>query len=290
MIAGPLLGALIGYFTNFIAVKMLFYPKKEIRIFGRRLPFTPGAIPKGKDRLAKAIGKVVGETLITKEAITDKLLNEENSSMILRTVENQMEKPLREELLLLFDSSEETYDKRREDLIDIVSRKLAEAISGIEVTDEMIGKCASAVRDRIKMPIKQLFLSEDKLRLRIGDYIHDFLEEFGENGVTYIRPVMEKKVSDAEDHSCRELSSAIGITEDDVHLILLSAYRKLVLTGTEKLISTIDIADIVKTRIDEMDVGDLEKMVLEVMKKELNTIVNLGALIGFLIGLLNILL
>ena len=37
-----------------------------------------------------------------------------------------------------------------------------------------------------------------------------------------------------------------------------------------------------------MDVMELENMVLSVMKKELNTIVNLGALIGFVIGILNI--
>ena len=30
-ISGPLIGALIGYFTNFIAVKMLFFPKYEVR-------------------------------------------------------------------------------------------------------------------------------------------------------------------------------------------------------------------------------------------------------------------
>ena len=28
IIAGPVIGALIGYLTNFIAVKMLFYPRK----------------------------------------------------------------------------------------------------------------------------------------------------------------------------------------------------------------------------------------------------------------------
>ena len=31
MLSGPLIGAVIGYFTNLIAVKMLFYPKREIR-------------------------------------------------------------------------------------------------------------------------------------------------------------------------------------------------------------------------------------------------------------------
>lgn len=41
-LAGPIIGALIGYCTNYIAVKMLFYPKQEVRIFGRKLPLLRG--------------------------------------------------------------------------------------------------------------------------------------------------------------------------------------------------------------------------------------------------------
>ena len=55
----PLVGAVIGYFTNMIAVKMLFFPHEEKHIFGWRVPFTPGAIPKGKERLAKAAGEIL---------------------------------------------------------------------------------------------------------------------------------------------------------------------------------------------------------------------------------------
>ena len=56
---------------------MLFYPKKEIRIFGHKLPFTPGAIPKGKPRLAKAIGNIVAEDLLTEEDIKQKTISAE---------------------------------------------------------------------------------------------------------------------------------------------------------------------------------------------------------------------
>ena len=37
--------AAIGYFTNYIAIKMLFRPRKELRIGSWRVPFTPGVIP-----------------------------------------------------------------------------------------------------------------------------------------------------------------------------------------------------------------------------------------------------
>ena len=49
------LGALIGYVTNYIAVRMLFRPYRAVKIGSRTLPFTPGVIPKNKQRIAKPL-------------------------------------------------------------------------------------------------------------------------------------------------------------------------------------------------------------------------------------------
>ena len=88
----PLIGAVIGYFTNLIAVKMLFYPHKAVYLFGHRLPFTPGAIPKGKARLAKSAGKIVQDELFTREDISGRLLTEE------------VEKPLIDKVMSILDA------------------------------------------------------------------------------------------------------------------------------------------------------------------------------------------
>ena len=80
-IATPLIGAVIGYVTNWIAVKMLFRPRKEIRVFGKRLPFTPGVIPRGQGRLARAVGNVVETQLLTPEYLGEKLLSKESEEL-----------------------------------------------------------------------------------------------------------------------------------------------------------------------------------------------------------------
>ncbi len=61
----PLLGALIGYVTNYIAIRMLFRPLKAWRILGVRLPLTPGIIPAKRGELARKMGEMVGEHLLT---------------------------------------------------------------------------------------------------------------------------------------------------------------------------------------------------------------------------------
>ncbi len=65
----PLLGAFIGYLTNKIAIKMLFRPLKAWRIFGIRIPMTPGVIPAKRQELAQNFGEVVGGHLLTSKEI-----------------------------------------------------------------------------------------------------------------------------------------------------------------------------------------------------------------------------
>lgn len=55
-----------------------------------------------------------------------------------------------------------------------------------------------------------------------------------------------------------------------------------------RVTSGIDIAAVVEDKINQMDVREFEQLVLSVMKKEFQAVVNLGALIGFVIGLINL--
>ena len=65
----PVLGGIIGYFTNDIAIKMLFRPYRAIFIAGRRVPFTPGLIPRNQERLALNISKTIMGSLLTPQEL-----------------------------------------------------------------------------------------------------------------------------------------------------------------------------------------------------------------------------
>ncbi|MDG2618011.1 DUF445 domain-containing protein [Thermoleptolyngbya oregonensis NK1-22] len=69
LVAPPILGGIIGYFTNDIAIKMLFRPYKPIYLGGRRLPFTPGLIPANQERLAQRISNAILGSLLTPEEL-----------------------------------------------------------------------------------------------------------------------------------------------------------------------------------------------------------------------------
>ncbi len=65
----PVAGGIIGYFTNDIAIKMLFRPYRAIYIGKRQLPFTPGLIPRNQERLAKRVSDTVMGSLLTPEEL-----------------------------------------------------------------------------------------------------------------------------------------------------------------------------------------------------------------------------
>ena len=73
----PIAGGIIGYFTNDLAIQMLFRPYRAIYWFGKKLPFTPGLIPSNQERLAKRISDAIMGSLLTPEELkklTRKLL------------------------------------------------------------------------------------------------------------------------------------------------------------------------------------------------------------------------
>lgn len=62
----PLLGGIIGYVTNWLAVKMIFRPIDPVSILGFRVQ---GLIGKRRAELADSIGKVVGDHLVSHEDV-----------------------------------------------------------------------------------------------------------------------------------------------------------------------------------------------------------------------------
>lgn len=87
-----IIGALIGGVTNVIAVKMLFHPFKTYYIFNKRVPFTPGLIPKRRAEIADKIGQVIEEHLLTESMIQSKLNATATRTAIEEVVQKQIEK------------------------------------------------------------------------------------------------------------------------------------------------------------------------------------------------------
>lgn len=91
----PLVSALIGWITNFIAVKMLFHPRVPLNLGILKVQ---GVFPKRKDKLAEKLGKIVGQELFNISDLKENMLHEENKEAIIKVIEVRIDSFLREKL------------------------------------------------------------------------------------------------------------------------------------------------------------------------------------------------
>ncbi|HAN93968.1 MAG TPA: DUF445 domain-containing protein, partial [Firmicutes bacterium] len=66
LISLPLVAALIGWGTNVIAIRMLFWPRKPLNILGWEFL---GVLPKRQRELAKSIAEVVNDEILPMEEL-----------------------------------------------------------------------------------------------------------------------------------------------------------------------------------------------------------------------------
>lgn len=274
IISGPIIGAIIGYVTNYIAVKMLFRPYTQKRIGKLKIPFTPGIIPKRQPQIAKAVGKAVGENLFTEEDIKKSFSDMEFN------VKNLLKDYTLKDVLSKFDQDGTLSEKG----VDYITDKLYEKVKSVDLGSLIAEQGKNVFLEKKASLGMMALLISDKLITNVagelGSKINVYIEE---NGRETIKTKVEDKFEKIKGEKLAEICNnelIEGLLSDFISEFLLSFIQK----GVEK----INVSKIVEDKVNAMDVKGLEKLCLSVMKKELNAVVNLGALIGFVLGIINI--
>ncbi len=91
----PLISAFIGWFTNWIAIKMLFHPKEPKRLLG--ITFH-GIFPKRQQQFAEKLGKLVSTELLSFSDIETKITSKDNLDKIMPHVEGHIDNFIRTKL------------------------------------------------------------------------------------------------------------------------------------------------------------------------------------------------
>jgi uncharacterized membrane protein YheB (UPF0754 family) len=95
MILLPLIAAFIGWFTNWIAIKMLFHPREPKKILWFTLH---GIFPKRQRQFAEKLGKLVSEELLSFNDIASKITNPANLDKVMPEIEAHIDTLLRTKL------------------------------------------------------------------------------------------------------------------------------------------------------------------------------------------------
>src|SRR5947208_14089446 len=88
----PVISAFIGWFTNWIAIKMLFHPKEPVKVLG--ITFH-GIFPKRQKLFAEKLGKLVSEELLSFSDIENKITDPENINKLLPLIDQHIDHFLR---------------------------------------------------------------------------------------------------------------------------------------------------------------------------------------------------
>jgi uncharacterized membrane protein YheB (UPF0754 family) len=91
----PFISAFIGWFTNWVAIKMLFHPKEP-----RKFLFITfqGVFPKRQRQFAEKLGKLVSTELLSFQEIEEKIVNPDNLKKLMPFVESKVDDFLRRKL------------------------------------------------------------------------------------------------------------------------------------------------------------------------------------------------
>ena len=192
-----------GYAGAWLAVRMLFRPRKPVKIFGITL-FPQGMIPRHRDRLALAIGKAVGEELVSQETIMEELLGKDflrrkirgvidsytqdivsqSYPSLIETLPSNLRTPVLEAITSLqFKVAEhiENVLKSEESLTTItgfVERRVDEVLSrrvSSVIDDDTFDKIVGFLEDRVRSAINSFEL-EQKVRGFINRRVDDLAD------------------------------------------------------------------------------------------------------------------
>ncbi len=152
-----------GYAGAWLAVRMLFRPRKPFKVLGITL-FPQGMIPRHRERLAMAIGKAVGEELVSQDTIIQELTGKDFLRKKIQTVVDSYTDEL---LGQNYPSLIEALPKNvREPVLDAISglqHKLADHIKEVLRSEQSLETIQGFVTRRV----------DDVLSKRVTEVIDD---------------------------------------------------------------------------------------------------------------------
>ena len=172
----PIISAVIGWFTNYLAVKMLFHPRIEKRFLFVRVQ---GVFPKRQEVLGERLGRVVARELLDMDVIKEKIDNEEVrgklKNAILVEIEDYFEEVRQGNKLVAMFAGENMMQNVRKNvsekldtMIPKLTAQFAEKIEDIDVESIVAEKVNKFSHERLEKLLKAVMDSELAFITKLG--------------------------------------------------------------------------------------------------------------------------
>ncbi|MDR0997909.1 MAG: DUF445 family protein [Treponema sp.] len=277
-IVPPLAGAFIGFLTNVLAIKMLFRPLKAIRIFGIRLPFTPGILPRERHRLADSIGRMVERELLTPEILRERFANPE------------FREKFRRGLALYAKNFPALFSRLAEEMYPQAWQGLIEFLYEPEIHTRLEAQGHVFIDNTVFMlpPLQRFLVTSGQFDRTLHDKMPDIIDELIRRLETLgsDEGFREQIVSSARDRLFGGLTFDSGAGEkDSLEGRITEKLFDALESQAENILKAIDVRELVSRRIDSLDMLQVEGIILDVMADQFKWIDIFGGILGFCIGL-----
>lgn len=242
---------LVGYGTNWLAIKMLFYPRKRRPLLGQ------GLIPSRKDRIVLRLGESISKEIINSELI----LTQIRKSGLVRKHREKLAGSIRGLV------SEPDF---RRDLLDMAEHYLTGLLRSKEVQDQL----QSLIRS---VDFEDLEGLEGGL-LRLYRFFKG-----NEDVADHFRRILQSatlRMDNFEPHLEKYLASIPGLLEDNGEAVEDQALKAMIF-----LIEQVNVKKVIIENLGNFDEIRLERLLMRSTSDQLQYIQYLGCLLGILGGL-----
>ncbi|HOA77481.1 MAG TPA: DUF445 family protein [Thermosynergistes sp.] len=254
------LSGLIGYITNYLAVKMIFHSFTiTLGPISLTLPGS-GLIPRNRDRILDTIAEEVRRRLITPEALERIVSEEDLIEALAPTIQREVMR------LILKRESLKT-------VLNAMSKPLEEYFRGREFRALLKQQVERMEEEHLLIGLASRFkiIDADEIAKWIGDLVWERWRDFsqGEEGLSEL----QRQVASV----LREMS----FQEDQAAELLGRSFRRII----NKALREIDFGAVARRSLVSIDEGNLEDYLEFLSQRYLNWIEIWGGVMGALVGI-----
>ena len=173
----PIIAALIGWATNFVAIKMLFHPQDPKKILG--ITFQ-GVFPKRQKQIAARLGELVANELFSIKDVAQKIEELSTRPEALEEVGKRIEKTIREKLVAAFPM-----------LSMFLSDEMIEKVTKLfqSELEDFLRASAQGLAAKMEDSVDVKSLVEEKVRAFSSNKIEELLIGFMEQEFRFIEKI-----------------------------------------------------------------------------------------------------
>lgn len=288
ILAPPVIGGVIGYITNDLAIKMLFRPYVPVYIGSFRLPFTPGIVPKRLESLALLLGKEVEARFFNADDLEILFQSDAFAGAVADSI-TEMIYSRRQSLCLTMEKLEAdpSIGSRIADAKDKLCTHIVQAMIDFDYVPLIRSAAGQIGSDRRAdgMPRGSVRNTVNALAPSISDGIKAYLRD---KGTETVAPVLEQMLVEFGDRPMGIIAEEILPDRALTRKLVKNLYLSFMAAYVRPVVESIDVGGMITEKLRLMEPKAVEALILSVVNREFRYVVWLGGLLGMLIGTVNI--